>query len=132
MLLRIGEACNRAGDSAGFVTDERHSGNYVAFGVEVHVAAGGCWGFFAVVEKVGLAVFVADEHETAATDVSRCRVDDGQCEAHGYGSVDCVATLFQDCYTSVGGVVMDADDHGVWRASGFEVGLLGEKRGDSK
>ena len=127
VLLRVGEAGDGAGDSAGLVADERHAGDDVALGVEVHVAAGGGGGLFAVVEEVGFAVLVADEHEAAAADVAGCGVDDGEGEADGYGCVDGVAALFEDGDAGVGGVVLDGDDHGVGGAGGLDVGLLGLK-----
>jgi hypothetical protein len=129
VLLGVGEASDGAGDSAGLVTDERHSGDYIALGVEVHVAAGGGGGLLAVVEEVGFAVLVADEHEASATDVSGCRVDDRESKAYGYGGVDCVAALLQDRHAGVRGVVVNADDHGVGSVGGFEIRLLGEKWG---
>ena len=113
MFLRVGEAGDGAGNSAGFVADEGHAGDDVALGVEVHVAGGGGGGLFAVVEEVGFAVLVADEHEAAAADVAGCGIDDGEGEAYGYGCVDGVAALFEDFDAGVGGVVLDGDDHGV-------------------
>ena len=113
VFLRVGEAGDGAGDSAGLVADEGHAGDDVALGVEVHVAGGGGGGFFAVVEEVGLAGVVADEHEAAAADVSCGGVDDGEGEADGYGGVDGVAALLEDFDAGVGGVVLDGDDHGV-------------------
>jgi hypothetical protein len=70
-------------------------------------------------------MFIADEHEASAADVSGCGIDDGQCKSYGYGGVDCVAALFQDGYSGVGGVVVDADDHRVRGSDGFNAGLLG-------
>ena len=122
VLLRVGEAGDGAGDSAGFVADEGHAGDDVALGVEVHVAGGGGGGFFAVVEEVGFAVFVADEHEAAAADVAGCGIDDGEGEAYGYGCVDGVAALLEDFDAGVGGVVLDGDDHGVLGADGEWLG----------
>ena len=119
MFLRVGEAGYRAGDSAGLVADQRHAGDDVALGVEVHVAAGCGWGFFAVVKKVGFAVAVADEHKSASADVAGRGIDDGKSEAYGYGCVDCVATLLEDFDAGVGGVVLDGDDHGVLGADGL-------------
>ena len=117
--LRVGEAGYRAGDSAGLVADERHAGDNVALGVEVHVA-GGCGGsFFAVVEEVGFAVVIADEHEASAAEVACKRIDDGESEADGYGCVDGVAALLEDFDAGVGGVVLDGDDHGVFGARWF-------------
>ena len=38
VLLRVGEAGYGARDSAGLVADQRHAGDDVALGVEIHVA----------------------------------------------------------------------------------------------
>jgi hypothetical protein len=127
--LRVGEAGDGAGDAAGFIADEGHSGNDVALVVEVHVAAGGGGGLFAVVEEVGLesmgAMFAADEHEAAAADVSCGRVDHGEGESDGDGCVDGVAALLEDGEACVGGVVLDGDDHGVFGADRLGVRLGG-------
>ena len=93
VLLRVGEAGDGAGDSAGFVADERHAGDDVALRVEVHVAGGGGGGLFAVVEEVGLAVLVADEHEASSAEVAGEGIDDGEGEVDGDGCVDGVAAL---------------------------------------
>ena len=69
---------------------------------------------------------VADEHEASATDVSCCGIDDGESEAHGYGCVDRVAALLEDFYACIGGVVVDADDHGVLGSHRLVGGFLGE------
>ena len=130
VLLRVGDAGYGAGDSAGFVADEGHAGDDVALGVEVHVAGGGGGSLFAVVEEVGFAVFVADEHEAAAAEVSCEGIDDGEGEVHGYGGVDGVAALFEDFDAGVGGVVLDGDHHGVPGAGGFfGGGCLGSRLG---
>ncbi len=126
VLLRVGEAGDSAGNSAGLVADERHAGDDVALGVEVHVASGGGGSPFTVVEEVSFAVLVADEHEAAAADVSGKRVDDGEGEAYGYGCVDGVAALLEDGDAGVGGVVLDGDYHGVLgTGGGFLCGLAG-------
>ncbi len=80
-------------------------------------------GFFAVVEEVGLAVFVADEHEASAAEVSGEGIDDGESEVYGYGSVDSVPALLEDFDAGVGGVVLDGDYHGVPGARGLFGGL---------
>lgn len=95
----------------------------IALGVEVHVGGGGGGGLFAVVEEGGVAVVEgvgggADEHEAATADVAGGGVDDGEGKADGYGRVDGVAALAEDFYSCVGGVVVDADDHGVGCAGG--------------
>jgi hypothetical protein len=119
VFLRVGEAGDGAGNSAGLVADEGHAGDDVALGVEVHVAGSGGRSFFAVVEEVGFAAAVADEHEASATEVSSEGIDDGEGEVDGYGCVDGVAALFEDGDACVGGVVLDGDDHGVLGAGGF-------------
>ena len=47
-----------------------------------------------------------------------CGEDDGEGEAYGYGCVDGVAAVLEDFDAGVGGVVVDADDHGVAGAHG--------------
>ena len=123
MLLRVGDAGDGAGNSAGLVADERHAGDDVALRVEVHVAGGGGGGLLAVVEEVGFAVLVADEHEASSADVAGAGVDDGEGEVDGDGGVDGVAALLEDLDAGVGGVVLDGDDHGVLGADGLYGGL---------
>ena len=55
----------------------------------------------------------ADEHEASAADVSGLGKDDGEGESYRDGCVDCIAAGFEDFDSGVGGVVVDADDHGV-------------------
>ncbi len=119
VLLRVGEASDGAGDTAGLIADEGHVWNDIALGVEVHVAAGGCGGFFAVVEEVCFAVLVADEHKATAADIAREGVNDRESKADGHGCVDGVASLLEDLDAGVGGVVMDGDDYGVLGADGL-------------
>ena len=122
VLLRVGEAGDGAGDSAGFVADEGHAGDDVALGIEVHVAGGGGGGFFAVVEEVGFAVVVADEHEAAAADVAGGGIDDCESEADGHGCVDGITALLEDFDACVSSIVLDGDDHGVLSADGEGLG----------
>ncbi len=133
MLLRVGEAGNGAGDAARLVADERHIRDYVSLGVEVHVACGSGGGLFAVVDEMGLAAVVADEHEATATDVACCGIDNGEGEADGRGCIDGVAALLQDSEACIGGVMVDGDDHGVlgpgWLLECDWSGRLGCERG---
>jgi len=136
VFLCVGKTGNRAGDSTGFVADERHVRDYIALGVEVHVAGGGGGGLFAVVDEVGFAAVVADEHEAAAAYVSGCGVDDGEGKADGHGCVDRVTALLEDGEACVGGVVVDGDDHGVFGANGdfglLRKGSVGNKEGGNQ
>jgi hypothetical protein len=131
VLLRVDEAGYGAGDAAGLVADGGEVGDDVFFGVEIHVGGGGGGGLLAVVEEVSLAVACADEHESSAADVASLGMDDGEGEAYGYGGVDGVASLLEDGEASVGGVVVDGDDHRVPGADGL-VGLGGEGRGSER
>ena len=99
----------------------------------VHVGAGGGGGLLAVVQEGGLAVAEgglshaagtagADEHEAATADIAGGREDDGEGETDGYGCVDGIAAGTEDFDAGVGGVVVDADDHGVVGADGWDGG----------
>ena len=68
-------------------------------------------------------MLVADEHEAAAADVASRGIDDREGESYGDGCVDCVAAFFEDLDASVGGVVLDGDDHGVGGAGGLGIRL---------
>ncbi len=122
VLLGVDETGDGAGDSAGLVADGGEAGDDIFIGVEVHVGGSGGGGLFAVVEEMGLALVVADEHEASATEIAGEGIDDSEGEAYGHGRVDGVAALLEDGYAGVGGVVVDGDDHGVGGAGGF-VGL---------
>ena len=86
--------------------------------VEVHVGGGGGGGLLAVVDEVGVAGVHADEHEAAAAEVAGLGKDDGEGEPDGDGRVDRIAAGLQDFDAGVGGVVVDADHHGVLRGRG--------------
>ena len=103
------------------VADDAGVGDDIALGVEVHVGGGGERRFLAVVDEDVFAGVLVDEHESAAADVAGKRVDDGEREADGDGSIDGVAAFLQDLNAGVGGEVMDGDDHGVRLAHGLIV-----------
>ena len=77
------------------------------------VAASGA--LLAIVDEGGLAVSECDEHEAATAKVARDGMHDGQREAGGHGGIDGVAAVFQDFHAGIGRLVMDADDHRVFR-----------------
>ncbi len=115
VLFGIGEACDRAGHSDGFVTEGACVGDDVALRVEVHVARSGARCFLAIVdEEIAFgALRKMHEHEAAAADISGDRVHDGEREAGGDRRIDRIAALLQDGDAGVRGVVMHADHHGV-------------------
>ena len=82
------------------------TGDDVAVGVEVHVAGGAAGGLLAVVEEVGFAGFIPDEHKSASAEVAGQGVDDGEGKTDGHGGVDGVAALLEDGEAGVGGVVL--------------------------
>ncbi len=113
MLLRIDHSGNGSRDADRLVSHGAGVGNHVALSVQIHVTAGGFWSFFAIVEEVDLAVGKANQHESAATNVSRSRMNDRQREAGGHSSVNRVATLLQNLRANLGGFLMDTDHHSV-------------------
>ncbi len=64
--------------------------------VEIHVASRGGGGLLAIVEKVGLAVGHADEHESAAANISGGGMNHGEGESGSDGGVDGVTSGLQD------------------------------------
>jgi hypothetical protein len=57
----------------------------------------------------------AQEQKAAAAQVAGRGMDHGQSKAGGHGGVHGVAARAQDFEAGVGGEVMDADHHAVWR-----------------
>jgi hypothetical protein len=115
VLLRVGEAGDRARDADRFVTDGAEVGNDVAMRVLVHSRRGGLRSALAEVDEVGRAGVVAIEQEASAADVACGRQHDGEREADGDGCVDCVAALLENPQPGIRGIVLDGDDHGVFR-----------------
>jgi hypothetical protein len=118
VLLRVRQSGNRAGNTRSLIADQRHIGNHVAFGVEVHITAGSGWCHFAVIEEVGFTILFSDQHKAAAAYVASRGIDDRQGKANGYSCVDCIATLFENGDASIRRFVVDGDDHGVFGACG--------------
>src|SRR6185436_12114103 len=65
-LVREREAGDGAGDADGFVADGREFRDDFALGIDVHVARGRERRPFAIIDRLGAAVRVADQHEAAA------------------------------------------------------------------
>lgn len=101
------------GDSDGTIPDNAGILDYVALGVQVHIGGGGRGSFLAVVDEVGLAVGHADEHESAAAEVARLRMNDGEREADGHCGVHRVTSRLHDLDTCLRSQPMNTGHHGM-------------------
>ena len=81
--------------------------------IEIHVAGGRFRSFFAEVEKVHLAVGLAQQHETAPANISCLGVNDGQREASSHGGIDGVPALPQDVCADLRSLLVNAHHHGL-------------------
>ena len=80
-------------------------------GIEVHVSGRGCRSLFAIVDEAGGAVGHADEHESAATEIARLRMNDGERKACSHGRVHGIAARLHHLHPSPGSELMDAGHH---------------------
>src|SRR5207344_500979 len=96
MLLRVNQSSHRSGHANGFIPNPAGVWDHVSLSIEIHVTAGGFGGFFAEVEEVQLAVGFAQQHKSAAADVSCRRMDYRERKTGGYGCIHGVAALAQD------------------------------------
>src|SRR5579863_49763 len=67
----VDHPCNRPWHADRLVADFARSGDYIALSVHIHVAGRRRGSFLAVIEEMRFAVGHADEHESAAADISR-------------------------------------------------------------
>ena len=82
--------------------------------------------------KCVAAVFHADEHESAAAEISGLRVHDRQCETRRDRRVDGVTTGLHDLHAGAGGELVNAGDHAVLGHFGAHAAAgEGELRGGS-
>ena len=77
--------------------------DHIAGRVQVHIGGRGQRGFFAEIQESLTAIGELDGHETAAAQVTRCRVHHSQRVTHGYGRINGVAAAFQHIDTYLGG-----------------------------
>jgi hypothetical protein len=114
-LLGINHARHRSGHADRFVADFAGTGNHIALRVQIHVARRRCGSLFAVVEKVRLAVGHADEHESAATDVSRRWMHHGQGESGGDCGIDGIAAGLHNLHAGARRQFVHAHHNGMLR-----------------
>jgi hypothetical protein len=116
--MREFKAAHRAWNSNGAPSHEALVGSVTAR-IEIHVARslGGC--LFAEVDERDAAVCHADEHESAAAEVSGDRVRDCQREADGYSGVHGVAAGFEHSDTNVRSQRFFRDNHALARVAWF-------------
>ena len=70
-------------------------------------------GFFAKVQKVQLAVGLAQQHEAAPANISCLRMNDRQRETSSYRGIHGVAALAQDVCTDLRSLLVNAHHHGL-------------------
>ncbi len=95
LLVCLPQAHHGAGHTGCTHPDQAEVLDNFALVIQVHVARGGLWRHFAVIEEVRLAV---DEqgHEPATTNVAGFRVSHRQGEGSGHRGIHRVTTLFQN------------------------------------
>ena len=104
---------DRAGNADRFVAVGRCALDDVAVRVEVHVARRTEWRAFAIVDRFGRAVQLANEHESAAAEVAGGGPCDGECEGDGDCSVDGVAPFLHHVDTDARRDLARRRHHGV-------------------
>src|ERR1700756_1994578 len=81
---------HRAGHADRLIAIFAGSFDHVALSIEVHVTGRGGGSLFTIIDKVRLAVGHTDQHESAAPDIARRRMYDGEGKPGSYGSVDSI------------------------------------------
>jgi hypothetical protein len=108
--VRQGEAAHRAGHPGREVPGRRQAAIDLPLGVEIHRLRAGERRALAVVERGRPAVWGADDHEAAASDVAGARVRHGQGEGRRDGGVHGVAAAREDARARVRGQPGGRDD----------------------
>ena len=86
-VLSVRQAGNRSGHADRFVSGNACVFNHVALSVEIHIRRRSSGRLLAVVNEVSFAIRRADEHETAASEISSLRMYNGQGESGGDGCI---------------------------------------------
>ena len=111
MLLGIDQALDRARHAGGQVADDAELRDDIALCILIHRLAGLGGSLLAKVEKVGLTVVQANEHEAAAAEITRGRMHDRERESGCHGRVDRIASRAHHLDTGLGRETVDARDH---------------------
>src|SRR5439155_14718040 len=105
---------DRAGHANRLVTDKACICDHVTMCVEIHVRSCGCRRFFAVVDETRDAISRADEHESAATQISCLRMHYRERKADGNGGIYGIPARLHDLCSGAGGQFVNTGDHGMW------------------
>src|SRR5216684_7384267 len=105
------EAGDSSRDSNRLVADD--GSFFVEFAVfsDVHVAGGLTWSHFAIIEEGGFAVGQANQHEAAAADVARGRLDHSKRESHSHRRIHRVTAALKDFDSCLGTKFFVSSDH---------------------
>ena len=98
-LFGIDHAGHRPRHADRLVTNLAGARNYVALRVQIQVAGRGGRSHLAIVEKVRLAIRHANQHEPAATNISRRGMHHRQRESRGHRRVHGIAARLHDFHT---------------------------------
>ena len=117
-FVRECETGNGARHGDGFVADERSILDHVAFRIEVHVATGRQRRDLAVIDRLCRPVRFADQHESAAAEVSGLGPRDGERQRDRHRRVDRVAPALHHVRSDPRGNRVDRSHHRMRLAHG--------------
>ncbi len=122
--MRFAQQRDHAGNADGAAADDRFDEPFrLAVGVEKAIGTRGRRrGFAAVVGDKAAALAVMEQHERAAADAARLRLDEVQHELHGNGRVDGIAALSQNSISGLDGNRIRGRDHEMPARDGRFVG----------
>ena len=92
----------------------------IALVVEEHIARGVSGRHFAKIDRRGLAVFGAQQHKAAATQITGLRMRHRQRIPYGDRSIHGVPALFENIHPNLCGHGIDRGHHPLLRANGME------------
>jgi hypothetical protein len=111
----VNHARDRSWHAYRFVANLAGAFDHVALRVEIHAGLRGRRGFFAIVDKMRLAIGHADQHEAAAAQISRGRMHHGQRESRSHRGIHGIAARLHDLNPSLRSQVARADHDRVLR-----------------
>ena len=128
--MRFPQPHHRARHAGSAGTDQAQALDDVAFVVQVHIAAGGFGGGFAIVEEIGFAIDV-HRHKPATADIAGFGVGHGQGKGGGNCGVDGVAAFFENLCGHFGAVLIGCGDCAAVQGDGIRrrAGRDGSRQG---
>src|SRR5260370_4890242 len=112
-------------DSDRLVTDDGGFFLELAVFSDVHIAGGLTWSHFAIIEEGGFAVGQANQHESAAADVARGRLDHGKRESHSHRRIHRVTAALKDFDSRLRAKFLISCDHAMAGANSLGRPTLG-------